>query len=52
MDKLNATLRDAHDTSFGLWDAIMGALTFQLWEYLVGTHYTRVRSILTVHVKI
>jgi hypothetical protein len=42
MDALNAELKDAHDTTRGLADAVLASFTFQLWPYIMGSHYQRV----------
>ena len=41
---LNETLRQAANPVYGLIDNILAQLTFQLWPFLMGTYYTRVRT--------
>lgn len=43
MDLLNAELKDAHNTTLGLADAVLASFTFQLWPYIMRSHYQRVR---------
>ena len=44
MHKMNETLKDAHNTTYGLFDHLLASLTFQLSPGLLGTHNTKVRG--------
>lgn len=44
MHKMNETLKDAHNTTYGLFDNLLASITFQLSPGLWGTHYTKVRG--------